>query len=160
MSFHYLLEDGSGAYILEAGGFYLLENAVPDDITPNVGGRPFNPRIKRETEEEKLKRRIEQGILVEPEPIPEPKPKSTAKLERDIERYAAKIEKYKTKALALEKASEASTEATRLEAQIANLIIQRAEAERQMELARVEEERQADEEALDLMHIAALLDDL
>lgn len=157
MSYHYLLENLSGAYILETGGYYLLENFVPD-VTPNVGGRPFNPRIKRETEEEKLKRRIEQGILVEP--IPEPKPKSTAKLERDIERYAAKIEKYKTKALALEKASEASAEAIRLEAQIANLIIQRAEAERQMELARVEEERQADEEALDLMHIAALLDDL
>lgn len=40
MSFHYLLEDSSGALLLEGGGFYLLENAVPD--TQDAGRRVRN----------------------------------------------------------------------------------------------------------------------
>jgi hypothetical protein len=48
MSFHYLLEDGSGALLLENGGFYLLENAAggnsskwnqpPQDFALTVNG--------------------------------------------------------------------------------------------------------------------------
>ena len=61
MSFHILLEDGSGSVLLEDGtGFVLLEDADPND---SMGGGYFYSGRERLDDEEVLEMMVAQNLL-------------------------------------------------------------------------------------------------